>query len=109
MYIAAGTLDGARVLKLAAHIFVADKANYYRLAASTERDSTFRRPRLARDTWVIRRGRTLLLMALRVVSRTAPVRPQLGVKRTCHGHIWIDAIDPTRKSADRAPFEPYWR
>src|SRR5262249_17722757 len=30
---------------------------------------------------------------------TAPARQQLGVKRTCHGHGWIDAIDPNRTPA----------
>src|SRR5215475_12650497 len=29
---------------------------------------------------------------------TAPVRQQLGVKRTCHRHRWIDAIDPLKTS-----------
>src|SRR5215475_780944 len=38
---------------------------------------------------------------------TAPVRQQLGVKQTCHGHGWIDAIDPNRTlpSVDLSGFD----
>ena len=32
----------------------------------------------------------------------APVRQQLGVKRTCHRHGWIDAIDPKRSMNEAA-------
>jgi len=34
---------------------------------------------------------------------TAPVRPQLGVERTCHGHGWNDANDAFRKWAHDEP------